>query len=79
MTDAPTPAPDADPLQSPDAPGVSPDAPGVDDATASADPLVAGMRAVRDAKPAPDASEIAADDVGATAMAQALGDSKRKG
>lgn len=70
MPDAP--APDADPLQSPDAPGVHDDA-------APGDPLVAGLRAARDAKPAPGSSDIAASDAGGTAMAEALGDTIRKG
>ena len=63
MTD--TPAPDADPLQSPDAPGVRDD-------TAPEDPMAAGLRAARDKAP-PGASDIAADDAGATAMAETMG------
>lgn len=66
MADAPNPYPtDAEP-DAPMPPEAGPN-PG------SADPLVRNLEAVRDSKPDGDADEIAADDAGATAMAETLG------
>ena len=72
MADTPAPSADADPLQSADMPGVQDDA-------APGDSLSEGLRAVRDAPAAPGAADIAADDAGATAEAEALGDTVGKG
>ena len=69
MPDAPS--ADADPLQSPDLSGKDDGAPG--------DPLAEGLRAARDAEPAPESSDIAADDAGATAMAEAMADTMEAG
>ena len=63
-----------------DIPAEPVDAPaGVDDDTASGDPLVAGLRAVRDTPAGPGGSDIAADDAGATAEAEKMGDTLKKG
>lgn len=69
---ADTPSPDADPLQAPDAPGVQ-------DGAKPANPMAEGLRAVRDAGAAPGTSDIAAGDAGATALAEALGDTLKAG
>ncbi len=53
------------------APAPMKDAPGAQDDTASGDPLVAGLEAARKA---PEDADIAADDAGATAMAETMGE-----
>lgn len=55
------------------------DPPGVRDDTASSDPLVEAMEAARDTPAPPGGSDIAADDAGATAMAEKMGETIRKG
>ena len=71
MPDAP------DPFSSPE--GEAEETAGVRDDTAPGDDLVEGFRAVKDTPPAPGASDIAADDAGATAMAERMGETARKG
>ena len=55
------------------------DPPGVRDDTASGDPLLEAMEAARDAPAQPGGSDIAADDAGATAMAEKMGATIKKG
>ncbi len=71
MPDAP------DPFSSPE--GDAEEIAGVRDDTAPADDLVEGFRAVKGTAAAPGGSDIAADDAGATAMAERMGDTPRKG
>lgn len=69
----------ADPLPPTDAAPVDPaELPGTADDTAPADALSENFRAVRDTAPSPGGSDIAADDAGATAMAETLGAATRK-
>ena len=66
-----------DPFSSPE--GDAEETPGVRDDTAPGDDLVEGFRAVKGTAATPGASDIAADDAGATAMAERMGDTTRKG
>lgn len=74
----------ADPLPPTDAAplppsGVDPiELPGTADDVAPADALSENFRAVRDSTPSPGGSDIAADDAGATAMAEKLGKAAQK-
>lgn len=69
----------AAPLPPVDAAPVDPaDLPGLADDTAPGDALSENFRAVRDTPASPGGSDIAADDAGATAMAEKLGETSQK-